>query len=237
MAIKNKKASKKNARKSLIPYNYLYSKEHPSSYITEAFQKFIVNLEYINLDGKYKAFQVTSSVSAEGKSTFIGNIAYLLAKKGQKVIVLDLDFRKPKIHRLLDVANENGIAEFLSGKIQLKDAIIKHKLGFDAMVRGENTSAVVNVLTSDKLKALIQSLKDSYDYILVDSPPVISVSDALYIAQIVDATVFAIAQSETSRGLIKDAVALLRQNNVNLIGTVIIQVNLKASRYGYGYGY
>jgi Mrp family chromosome partitioning ATPase len=63
------------------------------------------------------------------------------------IFILNLDFHKPKIHCLLDAVNENGIAEFLSGKIALKDAIIKHKLGFDAMVRGENTSEVVKVLT------------------------------------------------------------------------------------------
>ena len=230
-------AKNKSKRNLKLPYNYVYAKEHPSNYITEAYQKFIINLEFINLDGKYKVFQVTSSLGAEGKSTFIGNIAFLLAKKGLKVCVIDLDLRKPKIHRIIDVANEKGVSDYLSGKINLTEAIVKSSLGFDVMVRGENTDAVVNVLTSEKLKALLFTLKEKYDYILVDSPPVILVSDSLYIAKIVDATVFAISQSETSRKVVKEAVDLLKQNQVNIIGVIMLQVNFKNSSYGYGYGY
>ena len=230
-------AKNKSKRNLKLPYNYVYAKENPGNYITEAYQKFIINLEFINLDGKYKVFQVTSSLGAEGKSTFIGNIAFLLAKKGLKVCVIDLDLRKPKIHRIIDVANEKGVSDYLSGKINLTEAIVKSSLGFDAMVRGENTDAVVNVLTSDKLKALLFTLKEKYDYILVDSPPVILVSDSLYIAKIVDATVFAISQSETSRKVVKEAVDLLKQNQVNIIGVIMLQVNFKNSSYGYGYGY
>ena len=87
------------------------------------------------------------------------------------------------------------------------------------------------------MNQLILSLREKYDYILIDSPPVINVSDALYISKFADAVVFAISQTQTKKSVAKEAVKLLRQNNVNVVGTVITQIDFKNRRYGYGYGY
>jgi protein-tyrosine kinase len=232
--LKNKKLLGQNK----LDYDYIYTKENPISFITEAHQKFLVNLEFINVDKAYKSIQITSSLSSEGKSTFLSNVAYLLGQKGLKVILVDLDLRKPKVHRIINKANEDGITEVLTEKISLEKAIKKDtKLGFDALVSGEKASAVVNLLQSKKMKTLFSDLKKLYDYILVDSPPVINVSDALYIAQITDATVFAISQQETKRSVAKEAINLLKQSNVNVIGAVATQVDIRKNAYGYGYGY
>lgn len=232
--LKNKKLLGQNK----LDYDYIYTKENPISFITEAHQKFLVNLEFINVDKAYKSIQITSSLSSEGKSTFLSNVAYLLGQKGLKVILVDLDLRKPKVHRIINKANEDGITDVLTQKISLEKAIKKDtKLGFDALVSGEKASVVVNLLQSKKMKTLFSDLKKLYDYILVDSPPVINVSDALYIAQITDATVFAISQQETKRSVAKEAINLLKQSNVNVIGAVATQVDIRKNAYGYGYGY
>jgi protein-tyrosine kinase len=107
------------------PYNYIWVKENPVSYITEGFQKFLANLEYVNVDQKYKVLQVTSSLTGEGKSTFFSNVAYLLSEKGHKVILVDLDLRKPKIHRIYDIENKNGITDILTERSTLENSIKK----------------------------------------------------------------------------------------------------------------
>ncbi|HOI85769.1 MAG TPA: CpsD/CapB family tyrosine-protein kinase [Acholeplasmataceae bacterium] len=219
-------------------YDYLVTKEQPLSYTAESFQKVIINLDYANIDGKIKVVQFTSTLASEGKSTFVSNLAYLLGQKNKKVVLLDLDLRKPKMHRVFNVANKDGLNDYLSGKIQY-DQVIKHseKFDFDFIVTGEKTTAVVNVLESAKMKELIQKLRENYDYVLLDTPPVIAVSDALYVARNADGVIFIVAQGVAKKSLVKEAIQTLKNNNVHIIGTVLTQVNLKSGEYGYGYDY
>lgn len=233
---KNRKLSSFNSRKS--NYNSIWTKERPLSFITESYQKFLANLEYVNIDKKYKVIHVTSSVTGEGKTTFQSNIAYLLAQKNYKTILVDLDLRKPKVHRVFGVENINGVTDLLMGKTNLDEAIKKSKnLGFDVLTSGEKTSAVINLIQSDKMKTMFEQLRERYDYILIDSPPVVNVSDALYISKLSDAVIFVIAQSKTKRVMVREAINTLQRNDVNIIGAVATQVDIYNKRYGYGYGY
>jgi protein-tyrosine kinase len=236
MLKKNKKRNKSNKKTAF--YNYIWTKENPISYITESYQKIIANLEYVNVDKKYQVLQICSSVSSEGKTTFLSNLAYLLSKKGKKTILIDLDLRKPKVHKIYDVDNTKGITEILTERVELKDAIKRKKEnGFDVITSGEKTTAIINLLESNKMKELIEKLRKEYDYILLDSPPIINVSDALYISKLSDSIIFVVSLNQTKRGLIKEAINLLKQNNCNLLGIVVNQVDIKKTRYGYGYGY
>ena len=132
--------------------------------------------------------------------------------KKEKIILIDLDLRKPKVHRIYDVENSNGVTDVLADRVTLNDAIKRDEnLGFDVLTSGEKTTAVINLIESEKMNKLITSLKDSYDYILLDSPPVINVSDALYISKLSDAIIFIISQNETKRGLVKEAMGLLNK--------------------------
>ena len=234
---------KKNSKllfksKNFLTYDYIWCKENPISYITESFQKFLANLEYVNVDKKYQVIQITSSLTREGKTTFISNVAYLLGQKGYKTILIDLDLRKPKIHRMYNIENSIGLTDVLSEKAELDKAIKKNKnIGFDVLLSGEKTTAVVNVIQSEKMMNLINKLREKYDYILIDSPPVINVSDALYISKLSDTLVFSIAQKVAKRAVVKEAINLLRQNEINIMGIVMTQVDLTRNKYGYGYGY
>ena len=219
-------------------YDYIVTKEQPLSYTSEAFQKVIINLDYANVDGKLKIIQFTSTLASEGKSTFVSNLAYLLAQKGKKVILVDLDLRKPKLHRVVNVPNKDGLTEYLAGKISYDNAIRKSEdLLFDYIISGEKTTAIVNVLESSKIQELFETLRETYDYILLDTPPVIAVSDALYVAKNADGVVFVVAQGIAKKTLVKEAIETLKKNHVHLIGTVLTQVNLKSREYGYGYDY
>ncbi len=219
-------------------YDYLVTKEQPLSYTAESFQKVIINLDYANIDGKIKVVQFTSTLASEGKSTFVSNLAFLLSQKDKKVILLDLDLRKPKMQRVFNVPNKNGLTDYLSGKIKYEE-LVQHSadFGFDFIVAGEKTTAVVNVLESAKMKDLIGRLRSEYDYVLLDTPPVIAVSDALYVAKNADGVVFIVAQGVAKKTLVKEAIQNLKNNHVHIIGTVLTQVSLKGGEYGYGYDY
>lgn len=230
-------------RERLARHNYIITKEQPFSYVSEAFQKTLVNLEFVNVDGNFKVIHFTSSLAGAGKTTFVANIAYLLGQKNKKVVIVDLDLRKPKVNRIFDDSNIDGVTDYLNGKISYEELLkYSEDLKINYVVAGARTLSVVNVLESNKLKDLIKKLSDEFDYVLIDSPPVIAVSDALYIAKLVDGVVFVVAQNEGKKTIINEAVNILKQNKVNIIGSVFTQVSVKDSdvlsyTYGYGYGY
>ncbi len=234
----------KKKRKSLFNgdrnerYDYIVTKEQPLSYVTESFQKAIINLEYTNVDGNIKVIQFTSALAAEGKTTFIANFGYLFATKGKKVCLLDLDLRKPKLHRVFSVPNQLGLNDYLTNKIS-KEELIRHSdsLLMDFIVTGEKTTAITNILEAQKLKELILDLKKSYDYVLIDTPPVIAVSDALYVSKLADGVVFIVAQDIAKKQIVKEAVNTLKKSDIRILGTVLTQVSLKHGEYGYGYDY
>lgn len=230
-------------KERVAEYDYIVSREQPLSFVAEAFQKALVNVEYVNVDGNFKVLQFTSSLAGAGKTTFVSNLSYLIGKKGKRVVLVDLDLRKPKINRIFKAPNENGVTDYLAGKIEYKDLVkYSEKLNTHYVVAGERTTAVVNILEAQKLKDLVQRLREEFDYVILDSPPVIAVSDALYIARLADGVIFVVAQNEARKAVINEAISTLKQNNVNIIGTVFTQVDIKENElysytYGYGYGY
>ncbi|PKK96867.1 MAG: exopolysaccharide biosynthesis protein, partial [Tenericutes bacterium HGW-Tenericutes-3] len=132
----------KNGKKLFVneraeKYDYLVTKEQPLSYTAESFQKVIINLDYANIDGNNKVIQFTSTLASEGKSTFVSNMAYLLGQKGKKVILIDLDLRKPKLNRVFNVTNRDGLTDYLSGKIDYSQ-VVRHSddVGIDFIVAG-----------------------------------------------------------------------------------------------------
>lgn len=229
----------KNPFKKIVhtDYTYLISKEEPLSYTTESYQKMIINLEYANIDNKYKVIQFTSTLEGEGKTTTIANLAYLLGQRQKKVLVLDLDLRRSKVHRVFDVANVDGLNDFLLDKITMEQ-MINHssKIGVDYIVTGEKTTSITNILTSDKLSKLILELKEQYDYILVDAPPVLAVSDSLLIAKNVDGIINVVAEGRAIKKDVKEAYATLKKLSTPIIGSILTQVKISKKSYSY-YGY
>jgi capsular exopolysaccharide synthesis family protein len=225
-------------KKTSDNYGFLIAKEAPNSYVTESLQKLIVNLEYANIDQKYKVIQFTSSMQTEGKTTLISNVAYLLAQRGKKVLMVDLDLRRPKINRIFSVINKLGLTDYLLGKIEKKDLIQHSEDKVDFIISGEKTTSVVQVLQSQKLQDLFNELKQEYDYILLDTPPVIVVSDALLVNKVADGIIFVVAHGQGRKSMVKEAITSLTRNNVPIIGIAMTQDRVnKGNRYGYTYKY
>ncbi len=219
-------------------YAYLIAKNRPLSFVAESFQKIVLNIEYLNVDNNYKIIQFTSTNPSEGKSTTISNIAYLMAKEGKKVLLMDLDLRKPKLNRVFDDVESASLTDYLTGKASM-DEIIKtsRELDIDYVINRESSTAVINLLKSKKLSDLLSLLREKYDYILLDSPPVESISDALYITKLSDGVIFVIGYGQAKKTSVKDSVESLRNHGANVLGVILSQVEMKRKLHTYNYYY
>ena len=228
------KKSKKTKLNSFVP-KIVVGQKHGES---ESYYRLKDNVLYYSDNGKNKVFQIESSISGEGKSTVIINLAVALAKSGKKVCLLDLDFRRPQIHRAFDIVNVNGIAEYMLDECSKKELIKTTPYGVDVLNRGKATQNASIIFTSDKFRDLISSLKEEYDIILFDCPPVLMVSDYIHISKLADAVIFVVCAGVTIRSYCKEAVELLRRNDVKILGTVVTYRNLRkiSSKYGKYYG-
>lgn len=229
MALRPNKVKKAN-------YNYIEAKENPNSYTTESIQKMVINLEYANVDKSYKVIQVTSTLSGEGKTTLVGNLSYLLSQK-YKVLVVDMDLRKPKIHRLANDTNQDGLTDYLLDVIPFEQLIRNYNNGLDYIVAGQKTSSVNNVLRSKKLEDLINQLKERYDYIILDTPPVQVNADALIISKLADGIVYVVGYNIVKKAMILECIESLKRQNITMLGIAFTQVKLPKRRGLYHYYY
>ncbi len=215
---------------------YIISKEQPLSYVTESFQNVILNIETANVDQTIKIIQVTSTLPDEGKSTLIANLGYLFAKQNKKILLIDLDLRRPKLHRIFNVAKKIGFVDYTLGKYELNDMIQPtFQKNLDVLVSGLKTELISNILNSNKLKEMMNKLSQNYDYILLDSPPVLSASDALYISKLSDQVIYVIAEDRAKKASIKDAIELLVQQKANILGSVLTQKESHFNHYSTKY--
>lgn len=192
------------------------------------------NVIYYSDNGKNKVFQVESSISGEGKSTVVINLAVALARSGKKVCVMDLDFRRPKIHRAFNVANFEGLAEYMLGECTKESLIKQTEYNVDVVNRGKAAQNASIIFTSDKFKDLINELKEEYDIILLDCPPVLLVSDYIHISKLSDAVLFIVSCGVTRRGQLKESIELLKRNDVDVLGLVMTYKNLNKLSLKYG---
>lgn len=233
MFFKKKKKKVENADVIVVKENSLSSK-------AEGYNRLKDNILYLNADGNTKVIQLESAVAHEGKTTVACNLAVSLGLTDKKVVIVDLDFRKPKIHQKFGLANENGLAEYMLGTVE-KEALIKETeyKNVDIVSRGTKIYNSSLVLVSDKFKKLIAELRDEYDYVILDCAPVLQVSDYIHIGRVSDGVIFLVAYGMTTRKQVADAVKELKKNGTNILGTVFSMYDRKKDKgYGdYGKGY
>ncbi len=186
------------------------------------------NILYWAIDGEKQVVQFESSISGEAKTTTISNLAVALGEAGKKVVLIDLDFRKPRVHRAFRLENTNGISDFMIDKID-RESLIKETeyTNVKVITRGTEVQNPTSILTSAKLAHLIDELRKDYDFVLVDCPPVLLISDYIHISRLSDGVIFNIAFASTKKAQVRDAVSLLRKNNIPIIGAVFTFYNPK----------
>lgn len=212
--------------------------DKPKSAPSEAFRSIRTNIEFILPETKKRVISVTSTVSGEGKTFVSLNLGSVIAMSDQKVVVMDLDLRKPRIHKYLEsTGTQKGVSTLLIKKHTLQECI-QHtsNSNLDYIPAGPLPPNPSELLLSDTFSSVIDELKKTYDVILLDTPPIGLVTDGVMVMRSTDLKIFVIRADYSLRSYLK---AVNRLINVNKFKNVTIVVNaLKGqSAYGYGYGY
>ena len=142
-------------------------------------------------------------------------------KNGKKVAVMDLDFRKPKIHKIFKTANTFGIVEYILGECSFEELVKKTEYGVDVFNRGKATSNASVIFMGENFKALLEKLKCDYDVILFDCPPVLQVSDYIHLAKLSSGVLFVVSCEKARRSQVKEAVSALEKAGANVMGSAV----------------
>lgn len=214
---------------------YIVEKE-PKSVAAESYRTLRTNIEYSIIDEKNKVILVTSSEPGEGKTTTSGNIALALAQSDKKVIIVDCDLRKPSIHKRFKLSNEVGLSEVILGKESITFAGQKYSDNLTVLTSGKIPPNPSEMLASKNMTSLVEALKKVFDYVILDTPPVLAVTDAQIIATKADGVVLVVRAEKTKKDTVKSALELLKKVNANILGTVLNGTEMKKDNYYYYYG-
>lgn len=210
--------------------------DKPRSIESEAYRTLRTNIQYLSIDKEIKSILVTSACPKEGKSTVLGNLALSFAQNRKKVIIIDCDLRQPSINVKFNIPNLCGISEVLIGTETLDNAIQNYKLNIDVLTSGKIPPNPAEMINSTAMSNLLEELKNNYDILIIDSPPLELVTDGQILATKVDGTVLVIKAGQSKTESVKEAKNLLNKVGANIIGLVINQVKKSRKKYSYYYG-
>ncbi len=222
-----------------MPGEPIPAKTHPRSRRAEAYRQVRTSLAFASEKGPPKSIIITSSSSSEGKTSLAVNLAITSARSGQRVALVDADLRRPMVHTFLDTPEHKGLVNVLAGTIELSDALQSSEAGpMDVLVAGPVPTNPSELLGSETMLKTIRQLESSYDIVIIDTPPVLPVTDALLIGVNVDAVVVVARLGQTTRDRIRRTTAALTQVKANIAGVVPNgAIEREDSAYYYAYRY
>lgn len=186
----------------------------------------------VGLDPRQKVIQVSSPEPGDGKSTFLSNLAIALAQSGKRVLLLDADLRRPTIHHLFHARHEIGTADVLGGEIQLANAVQDSPVAnLWLLTAGHTPPNPAETLSSARFDQLLAEARREFDFVLVDSPPLLAVSDPCIVAPRTDGLMLVVRTHKNSRVSLRQANELIRQHGMNLLGVVVNAVQEQAGEY------
>ncbi len=214
--------------------------EKPKSALSESFRAIRSSLQFLykkqQVEGT-KTLMLTSSVSGEGKTFCSINIATVFAMSEKKTIIIGLDLRKPKIFQDFNITNEIGAVNYLIGQKTMDEVIQKTHIPYlDVITSGPIPPNPAELIMSDAMKEMFKVLKEKYDYIILDTPPVGLVSDALELANFSDVILYIVRQNFTKKDMITLLNSRLKRGELHNVSIILNGFESKA-KYGYGYGY
>jgi len=212
--------------------------ENPKSVISEAYRTLRTNIQFSSVDKELKTIVVTSSKSKEGKSSIASNLAYSFAESGKNVLLIDCDLRKPMIHRNFNMSNLKGLTNILIGEKSFSEVVSIHEKRKELHIlpSGPLPPNPAELLGSKRMKDFIETVRNDYDIVIFDTPPIGLVTDSAIISTIADGTIIVINVGETEIELAQHSVDLLKKVNANIIGVVLNKIPVKNNKY-YGYSY
>lgn len=228
-------AAKKEAESILEERRNLLS---PKSdfFVREAYKTLRTNVSF-SLTGEEKCpvIVVTSSMQGEGKSITSMNLAISYALTDRKVLVIDCDLRRPKLARLMRISAKAGLSNLILNPKLLDEAIVPtHVEGLDVILSGDVPPNPSELLGSDRMRRILSTLREKYDFIILDSPPVNMVTDAVVLAPMSDGVLFLVRANHSERGAVIHAVEQLEYAKVKILGFVLNGVDMEKTHYGYG---
>lgn len=210
----------------------------PKSITAEAYRTLRTNLGFAGIDQAFRSILISSPSPRDGKSTITANLGVVLAQAGSKVIIVDCDLRKPMQHKLFSLENHRGLTNHLVQQLPLEAAV--HKAVVDnlsVLTSGPVPPNPAELLNSHRVRDFWPVLLEQYDYVLVDAPPVLAVTDASILAPQMDGVIMVARYGVTRREQVQETRDLFMKANANIIGVVLNQVKMDANDYQYYHYY
>lgn len=214
----------------------LIAQSNPKSIAIECYRSLRTNIHYASSDRAIKTIMITSTFPNEGKSTTISNLAISYAQAGTRVLLIDADLRNPSLHRFFHVSNRMGLGQMLLHHCKPEDGMHEvHIPNLTFMPSGQLVPNPAELFASSRFDQLLASLSPSFDLILIDSAPVLAVSDSKIIASKCDGILFVVKHGKVAREAAKKALASLDQAKAHVIGVIMNDKKRTKSDYIYEY--
>jgi capsular exopolysaccharide synthesis family protein len=222
--------------KQKMEHSKLMVDDAPKSMLSEAFRTIRTNLSFVKSD--VHTIAITSSISGEGKTFVALNLAGILAMTGKKVIILDLDMRKPKIHLGLESDNDFGMSNLLIGQKTVEECIKQSKMeSLDFITAGAIPPNPSELILRPIFNDIVEELKQMYDYVLIDNPPIGVVSDGVNVLALADLPIYVFKANYSKRFFVNKLKEIEKLDEITKLSVVLNGVKMSKSNYGYGYGY
>jgi len=217
----------------------LVTQVRPQSQMAESYRALRTSLLLSHLGAPPKVIMVTSALPQEGKTTTSINCAVVLAQKGVRVLLIDADLRRPSIHKTLGMGPRSGLSNVLTGSVSLDQAIARPSIlpNLQVLPAGTPPPNPAELLASPHMRDVLGQLRERYDHIVVDTPPSLSVTDAVVLSQRADAVVLVIRSGQTTKQALRRARDILARVNAKVVGVLLNAVDLSSPDYYYYYEY
>ncbi|AXI10474.1 polysaccharide biosynthesis tyrosine autokinase [Oceanobacillus sp. 143] len=218
-------------------FRHLIAQVNPKSPISEQYRTVRTNIQFSSVDNEIKSLIVSSSGPAEGKSTTVANLAVVYAQAGKKVLLIDADLRKPTVHYTFRLDNLRGLSNILVGEHTIDETVNRTNIeNLDVISCGPIPPNPSELLASRKMETFLKDAEKTYDIVIFDTPPVLAVTDAQILANIVDGSILVVRSKHTDLEAAKKAKEALEPAKAKLLGTVLNGREKSSSNYYYYYG-
>jgi len=235
--VKSRRKNKKYNKLDEVKRSRIKILNDPNSIVSESIRMIRTNLNFADL----KVINVTSTMPSEGKSEFVSNLAVSFAMLDKKVLIVDCDLRKPKIHRNFGLERDRGLSDVLLSKfISVEDVIMEfdeNETHVDVLSAGSLVSNPSELINSQNFIDLIHQLREKYDLVLIDCPPISNLTDGVLVSKLADGTIYVIESDRIDRNLIASSIDELQENKAFILGAVLTKVDVKKEKKIYGYKY
>jgi succinoglycan biosynthesis transport protein ExoP len=217
----------------------LVTQVRPQSQMAESYRALRTSLLLSSIGAPPKVIMITSALPQEGKTTTSINTAVVLAQKGVRVLLIDADLRRPSIHKTLGMGPHSGLSNVLTGSTTLEQAITPSAVLPNLFVLPSGTPPPnpAELLASANMRDLLDQLRDQYDHVVIDTPPSLSVTDAVVLSPRADAVVLVIRSAQTTKQALRRSRDVLMQVNAKVVGVLLNAVDLSSPDYYYYYEY